>query len=236
MLGASHTGPHSQRPKFATGVTRAPWAVQLLNDADITVAGLQEFQAPQIRAFNQAATGWHAWPGLGSRAGVNSVVWRTSTWRPVQTHTLDIPYFGGRDVPMPYVLLRHVPTGRLVWFANFHNPADAHGPAQGWRNEAVRREVALVNRLHAGGTPVVVTGDFNDRDAFFCPLARGADVTSADGSHLTGSGCDLAPNPGVDWIVGTRDDLDFSDFHRLRGGLVARTSDHPFVWSRVTAH
>jgi endonuclease/exonuclease/phosphatase family protein len=234
-LGASHTGPRSQRPRFATGATRTPWAVQLLDNADITVAGLQEFQPPQIHVFNRVATGWRAWPGLGSRAGVNSLAWRTSTWRPVETHTLDIPYFGGRPVPMPYVLLRHVATGQRVWFANFHNPADAHGPAQRWRDEAVRREVALVNKLHADGTPVVVTGDFNDRDAFFCPFARGAGVTSADGSRLTSTGCRLAPQPGVDWIVGTRD-THFADFHRLRRDLVARTSDHPFVWTRATVH
>ena len=234
-LGASHTGPHSQRPRFATGATRTPWAVQLLDDADITVAGLQEFQPPQIQVFNRVATGWRAWPGLGSRAGVNSLAWRTSTWQPVETHTLDIPYFGGRPVPMPYVLLRHVATGQRVWFANFHNPADARGPAQRWRDEAVRREVALVNRRHADGTPVVVTGDFNDRDAFFCPFARGAGVTSADGSRLTSTGCRLAPQPGVDWIVGTRD-ADFADFHRLRRDLVARTSDHPLVWARATVH
>ncbi|GAA2152113.1 hypothetical protein GCM10009844_35100 [Nocardioides koreensis] len=234
-LGASHTGPRSQRPRFATGATRTPWAVQLLDDADITVAGLQEFQPPQIQVFNRVANGWRAWPGLGTRAGVNSIAWRTSTWHRVETHTLDIPYFGGRPVPMPYVLLRHVATGQLVWFANFHNPADAHGPAQRWRNEAVRREVALVNRLHANGTPVVVTGDFNDRDAFFCPFARGAGVASADGSRLTSTGCRLAPRPGVDWIVGTRD-TDFADFHRLRRNLVARTSDHPLVWARATVH
>ena len=236
MLGASHTGPGSERPQYASGPTRTPWAVQLLDNAGITVAGLQEFQTPQIQEFNKVATGWHAWPGLGTLGGVNSVIWRTGTWQPVQTHTIDIPYFGGSDVPMPYVLLRHVATGQLVWFANFHNPADAHGPAQRWRDEAVRREVALVNRLHADGTPVIVTGDANDRDRFFCPLASGAGVTSADGSHLTSSGCDLAPAPGVDWVVGTNDDLDFSDFHRVRGGLVSRTSDHPFVWAQATAH
>ena len=137
---------------------------------------------------------------------------------------------------MPYVLLRQVGTGRQVWFANFHNPADARGPAQRWRNEAVGREVALVNRLHSGGTPVVVTGDFNDRNAFFCPLASRARVASADGSHLTNTGCTLAPHPGVDWIVGTHDDVDFTDFHRIRGGLVSRTSDHPFVWARASLH
>jgi hypothetical protein len=191
-------------------------------------------QTPQGAVFDQLATGWQAWPGAGRLGAVNSLVWRTDVWQPVETHTADIPYFRGADVPMPYVLLRHATTGQQVWFANFHNPADAHGAAQRWRDEAVRREVALVNRLHADGTPVVVTGDFNDRDGFFCPLASGTGVTSADGSRVTGSGCEVAPQAGVDWVVGTADDVDFTDFHRLRGGLVARTSDHPFVWSQAT--
>ena len=233
-LGGSHTGPGSERPQYADGATRTPWAVQLLDEAGVSVAGLQEFQPPQIAVFDRVATGWQAWPGTGRLGGVNSLVWRTEAWQVLETHTLDIPYFAGADVPMPYVLLRHAGSGQRVWFANFHNPADAHGPAQQWREEAVRREAALVARLHADGTPVVVTGDFNDRDGFFCPLATGAGVVSADGSRVTGADCTLASGAGVDWVVGTADDVDFTDFHRVRGGLVASTSDHPLVWSQAT--
>jgi hypothetical protein len=79
-----------------------------------------------------------------------------------------------------------------------------------------------------------VTGDFNDRAGFFCPLASGAGVASADGSRVTDAACTLASGAGVDWVVGTADDVDFTDFHRVRGGLVARTSDHPLVWSQAT--
>jgi hypothetical protein len=229
-LGASHTV--GKRPR-ASGVTRTPWAVQLLRGANISVAGLQEFQPPQIKKFNRVATEYRAWPGLGSRSGVNSLVWRKDTWRPVAKHTVPIPYFHGIKVPMPYVLLRNTDTGQKVWFANFHNPADARGPAQHLRNAAVRREVALVNRLRSHGTPVVVTGDFNDRAEFFCPIARGTGVASADGSQLASGRCRLPRQTGVDWIVGTRK-VDFDQFHRVRTGLVRRTSDHPFVWSRAT--
>jgi hypothetical protein len=229
-LGASHTAGRQPR---ASGVARTPWAVRLLRGADISVAGLQEFQPPQIKRFNRVATEYRAWPGLGSRSGVNSLVWRKDTWRPVAKHTVPIPYFRGVMVPMPYVLLRNTDTGDRVWFANFHNPADARGPAQHLRNAAVRREVALVNRLRSHGTPVVVTGDFNDRAAFFCPISRGTGVASADGSHLTNGRCRLPRETGVDWIVGTRK-VDFDRFHRVRTGLVRRTSDHPFVWSRAT--
>ena len=112
-------------------------------------------------------------------------------------------------------------------------PGRRPGPAQHLRNAAVRREVALVNRLRVHGTPVVVTGDFNDRAEFFCPIARGTGVVSADGSHLTNGRCRLPRETGVDWVVGSRK-VGFDHFHRVRTGLVRRTSDHPFVWSRAT--
>ena len=49
---------------------------------------------------------------------------------------------------MPYVLLRNVESQRTVWFFNTHNPADAYGPAQQYRNRATALEVPA--RAHAG--------------------------------------------------------------------------------------
>ena len=50
---------------------------------------------------------------------------------------------------MPVVLLRDEATGLMVYFANFHNPADtAQYRNQGnWRAEATRIEIALQNQL-----------------------------------------------------------------------------------------
>ena len=39
---------------------------------------------------------------------------------------------------MPYLLMRHVATGRLIWIANFHNPAStrSRGDQSKWRTKA----------------------------------------------------------------------------------------------------
>ncbi|MEZ5191991.1 MAG: hypothetical protein R2734_05465 [Nocardioides sp.] len=47
---------------------------------------------------------------------------------------------------MPYVLLQHKVTGRGVWFFNTHNPADAHGNAQRWRDEGFAIEAPAGQR------------------------------------------------------------------------------------------
>ena len=122
-------------------------------------------------------------PGMKrSRSSLaNSIVWRSDVWQFVSGHTIDIPYFGGKPKPMPYILLRHVGTGREVWFANFHNPASVRGPAAHWRREAVSRESALANSLASNGTPVIMTGDMNDRAEFFCPMTARTQMHAANG-------------------------------------------------------
>ena len=154
------------------------------------IAGLQELQAPQYNTLRSVAPVWQVFPGPGLGPGpmANSVVWRSDVWTRVEAATVPIPYFGGRRVPMPYVKLQHNQTGQQVWFANFHNPADAHGPAQKWRNAAVAIEAQLANRLTADGTPLVMTGDFNDRAEFFCPITRSSSLRAANGGS-TGSAC-----------------------------------------------
>ena len=54
---------------------------------------------------------------------------------------------------MPQVLLRNVHTGRLVWFGNFHNPADKFHPAQAARIAATAIEAALANGFVTTATP-----------------------------------------------------------------------------------
>ena len=55
---------------------------------------------------------------------------------------------------------------------NTHNAADVHGGAQRWRNEATRRQVALVQRLRAAGKTVLLTGDMNEKKTYFCKMTR----------------------------------------------------------------
>ncbi|WP_121255282.1 endonuclease/exonuclease/phosphatase family protein [Nocardioides ferulae] len=232
VLGASHTTKGGRHAKFTDGVTRMGWAVQLLTGAGISVAGFQEFQPSQHAAFARQAPGWSVFPGpaMGHQALANAIVWREDVWELVDPNTIQIPYFGGRERPMPYVLLRHRETGQTVWFANFHNPADAHGPAQRWRDAAVGRQIALANQLSADGTPVIFTGDFNDREEFFCPMTANTSMRSASGGSV--SPCVPARPVKVDWIMGSAP-VSFSGYVATEEGLAGRTSDHPFMYAEA---
>lgn len=234
VLGAAHTAPGGTRPEFASGQTRMRWAMSVLRSANVSVAGLQEFEQPQHAVFQQAAPGWDVFPGLKrSRSSLaNSIVWRSDVWQLVSGHTIDIPYFGGKPKPMPYILLRHVGTGREVWFANFHNPASVRGPAAQFRREAVSRESALANRLASNGTPVIMTGDMNDRAEFFCPMTARTQMHAANGGSR-GAPCNPPANMRIDWILGSAG-VDFSGYEVRDGALVDRTSDHPFVVASAT--
>ena len=234
MLGASHTVPGGEHASHAAGPVRARWASGLLRGAGVTVAGLQELEPSQYAAFRAATPGWEAYPGtrLVRKSTANSIVWDSSVWTLAEARTIAIPYFHGRSTPMPYVRLRDRETGREVWFANFHNPANVQGPAARWRSVAVAREVELANGLTAGGAPLVMTGDMNDREAYFCPMTTRTQMHAALGGS-TGPGCKPPRDMTVDWIMGSPA-VQFSNYHSVRGGLVAKTSDHHFLWADAT--
>jgi hypothetical protein len=234
VLGASHTVRGGRHATYRSGVARMPGTISLITSHGVSVAGLQEFQPSQHGAFARSAPNWGVYPSVaaGREASANSIVWDQAVWELVDANTIAIPYFGGRLRPMPYILLRNLASEQLVWFANFHNPADAHGPAQRWRNAAVGREVALANALTADGTPVVFTGDMNDREAYYCPMTASTTLEAANGGSNVG-GCAPPDRMDVDWIMGSAP-VDFTLFESVREGLVRQTSDHPFVWAEAT--
>jgi hypothetical protein len=207
VLGAIHTSTkHSAHPRWPSGTSRMGRAVAMLRANDISVVGLQEFEVPQYHAFLGATGGaWGVYPGetLGSQPTDNSIAWRKADWTLVKADTTPIPYYGP-DIPMPHVLLRNTHTGQEVWFANYHNASDDHGPAQGKRDAAVKIEAALVKELSKDGTPVIETGDYNDRQQAACPMMSLADMHASDGATYAG-GCSvpMKPYPTVDWIFGT---------------------------------
>lgn len=232
VLGFGHTTKGGNKKGWVDGRTRTYWAVDQLRGHGASVVGLQEFQLEQSATFNSIAGGEYAvYPGAaGGRQGVqNSIAWRRADWAVVQANTIEIPYFNGGRMPMPYVLLRNLTTGQHVWFANFHNPADARGPAQGARNAAMAMQVDLFNRLGSEtGYPVITTGDFNEREEVLCRFAASAGMTSADGGYADASGCHTPQRMQVDWIFGTSQ-VTFSNYLADRSPYVARTSDHPLV-------
>ncbi len=236
VLGSSHT---AGKARMASGVTRVRTAASLLNIHGVDVVGFQELQPDQYRAFLGTAGGaFDVYPGLAAGPlGVdNSIAWRTSEWTLRESHTVPIPYFGGNLRPMPYVLLEHNATGRKIWVANFHNPASnsKRGNNDRHRAAAAAREVALANQLfNDTGYPVFVTGDMNDREAYFCRMTGGAPMVAANGGSNDG-GCNPPPYPmPVDWIFG-HEMVTFSGYVRDEGPLVRRTSDHPMIRATAT--
>jgi hypothetical protein len=235
LLGNSHTARGGDRKGWASGATRMRWAVSLVNGADVDVVGFQEFQGPQFRVFESiAGAAFDAYPGMSQGAGPvqNSIAWRTARWQLVESHLVMVPYFFGRMRPMPYVKLRSVATGQEVWFLNVHNPADKFGGAQRWRDRATTIEANLVNRLHSDGTPVILTGDLNDRERAFCSLTSRTTLEAANGGSSAG-GCRPPAQMAVDWILGSSE-LEWPTYVKQQQGLVRRTTDHPFVWAQAS--
>lgn len=235
LLGSSHTKGGGESARLGSGPQRMGGALSLLASHGISVVGFQEFQPDQRSAFASRAKGWAMYPGLslGRRAGENSVAWRLDTWELVKPALVPIPYFNGNIRPMPYVLLRHKPTGVQAYFSTFHNPADS-GRFQGQqrhRTAATTREISLFNQLEASGIPQFVTGDMNERDEYFCRVTGSTPLIAAAGGSNNG-GCAVPKPTQIDWIFGSPG-VTFGGYVVDRGDLVRRTTDHPVVVTQV---
>jgi hypothetical protein len=231
VLGSSHTRGRGGRP---AGVTRIGGAARLV--AGTPLVGLQELQSDQTASLARRLPGYGIYPGnsLGRPHSENSLMWRQDLFTPLELHTIGIPYHRGRTRQMPYVKLRHV-SGTEVWAANFHNPASTQraGNNGRWRRVAVQREIALARRLQADGTPVIFTGDFNDRSAFFCPIVRSGALRASNGGDAGPGFCRVPGGAPVDWIVGSPD-ISWSGYTVSRSRRVRWTSDHPLVAATAT--
>jgi endonuclease/exonuclease/phosphatase family metal-dependent hydrolase len=240
ILGANHTdGPKAnKRSRFAPSTVRTPRTLLSLDLNGVDVVGFQEMQAKQVDQFMAKAQGkWGLYPGrqLSNYAAHNSIGWRTAQWKLVEANTVPITYFNGQLVPMPFVLLRHLPTGRLVWFANFHNPASTktRPPQAKWRAKAKAAQVALANRLHESGVPLVLTGDMNERETYFCAMTTKAPMKSASGGSWGASACKPPKDVRIDWVFGANY-LRFDNYRVNRGDLVQKITDHPMIVADVT--
>ncbi len=237
VLGSSHTTARGNRPAMAPGTTRIRWAASLLARHSVDVVGFQEFQLDQQRAFLRHTDGrWDIYPGFskGGRGSNNSIAWRRDRWQVVSANTIPIPYFNGSRWPMPVVLLRNKETGLSAFFSNFHNPASTKNhPNQGrWRRMAALLEASLVNRLRARTDhPVFLVGDLNERRSAFCLMTGRAGMIAANGGSNDGR-CRPPRNMSIDWVFGSRD-VRFSDYLADRSPMVARTTDHPMIVSKV---
>jgi hypothetical protein len=238
VLGANHTRRGGTHPGFAPANVRTGYLVELLDLRGLDVAGLQEFQRPQYDTFMSLTQGaWGAYPGgeLNNYATHNSIVWRTSEWELVQAKTISVPYFYGKLVEMPYVLLRNLDSGRLVWFANFHNPASSkrRGDQSKWRTRAAALQVQLANQLWSTGVPLILTGDMNEKASYFCKMTVNAPMKSASGGSYGTSACRAPASSRIDWVFGSNF-VKFSGYDVRRGPLIRKTTDHPMVIADVS--
>lgn len=232
VLGASHTARSSRYSAYPTRMVRA---VNLFNARGLDVIGTQEFQEVQFDYFMDSGYGntfgAHYWDPEGRRRDTeNAIIWRQSTMEFVSGTTYDIPYFGGNIRHVPVVLLRHRSSGRTAYFLNVHNPADVRGNAAGWRAKAIQIEKDKIIELRRTGRPVFITGDFNDRQAAFCPLT--ASKLTISPNSIPSMACAYPRQSSIDWIFAAGQTR-FSYFLRDTSTQVARISDHPIVIARA---
>src|SRR4051794_11442415 len=233
VLGAIHT-EHSSR--FDTYDVRMPKAIQLMNDYDFTVVGLQEFEQPQYEQWAaQVGTAWSAYPGmeLGRRPVQNSIIWRNDTWSLVEKHTYNIYYFHGNVVPEPYVLLRNKATGDEVWVINTHNPANTHGPAEHWRNLDEGIQINLVKQLEGTGAPVLLTGDFNEKADVYCNVTGHTDTQASNPGSWEGGTCHPPRYIRIDWQFRSPG-LQSRNYTALDSDFVHQITDHKVICSDLT--
>lgn len=236
VLGSSHTARIGGNKRgFASGPTRMGMAYSLISQADLDVIGFQEFEESQYSRFRSlAGSRWDVYPGPSLDRGSirDSIAWRTDVWKLVEANSIAIPYFGGDLIRRPVIKLENIESGREVWFFNTHNPASTpnHGNNAHWRGVAVSIQIRLANELGADGTPVVFTGDYNDRAEVFCPIVGGTELEAANGGGYSG-GCDTPDRMDVDWIFGSG--MEFSGFVSASQGVIGRVSDHPFIYAEA---
>lgn len=204
--------------------------IQVLRNHQVDVVGLQEFEAPQANLFRRRAGGTYAyWHPAGKSA--NAIAWRRDRFALVGTLTQPVHYFGGKVQPMPGVLLEdlHNPAFKF-WVLNVHNPASTrwHPGNQRWRNVDMVKEHALAQRLVAGGTPVLFTGDMNEKASAFCAFTRDGVLQAAQGGSHENGQCRPPGMKKIDWIFGSHHVL-FNNFRIDRSPLVQKTTDHSVV-------
>ncbi len=237
VLGYNHTVKGGDAKGYAGGVKRMEYAYKIIQHHNVNVVGFQELQPQQYEKFNKL-TGkrWSLYPGdrLERISMHNSIAWKTHKWERVDVDYINIPYFYGDPVKMPIVELRNKKSGQLVYFANFHNPADSYGNAQKWRDQARRKEIKLANRKVGEGIPLVITGDMNEREKYFCNMVAKSPMHAANGGKNGHEApCDTPEPMGIDWIFGSKH-MQFEDYAKVETKLVHKTTDHPFVVARAT--
>lgn len=238
LLGHSHTERGGKFARMSSGAVRLKRTSRLLRRHTIDVVGLQEVHPPQYKRLGRdlARYSYYPGPGVAQRNKQNLVAWKKSRFSLVRGTSVLIPYKRGRLVPMPVVKLRDKASGETFWAVTVHNAPGKTAKARASRAKAVKKQVALTNRLRATGSPVFMTGDMNDRVGYFCRYTAGGAMVAAAGGYRSATRCTPPParRAQIDWVFGSRRDVSFSGYQFVRSPAVRRTSDHPLVLARAT--
>ena len=232
VLGSQHTRPGGDRTRFPRASVRSRGAARLIAAHRVAVLGTQELQPDQLKAL-RSRTGMAAWPGRrwGRKETDNSVLYNAHRFKLISGSRFVIPFMG-RPRPQPILRLKARATGRQFYVVNTH--PSAHGGRYATeRRRGERKLVSVVKRLRATGHPVLVTGDMNDREQFYCRVAPPARLVAANGgSYARGCRPPHSPIP-VDWVLGGKR-TGWTDYWRDTRPVERRISDHFLV--SATAH
>ena len=223
VLGSQHTDADGPRKGYPPASVRTPEAANLVLKHGVDILGAQELQADQLRGL-QARTGMAAYPGFswGEAETDNSILYDPGLFELVSGSRFTAPFMG-RLRPQPIVRLRHLATGRELYVVNTH-PSAGDGQYVAERRRGQAALVSVVNDLQSSGLPVLVTGDMNDREEFYCRVVPAAGLVASNGGSY-GSGCQPPPSPlPVDWVVGSG--VTWSGYWRDTTPVDQRTSDH----------
>lgn len=223
VLGSQHTAPGGDRRNFPPASVRSVAAANLIAKHGLDIVGTQELQADQLRAL-QGRTGMAAYPGFswGEAETDNSILYDAGVFELVEASQFTITFMG-RARPQPIVRLRHRATGSEFYVVNTH-PSAGGGVYLAERRRGQATLVSVVNNLKATGLPVLVTGDMNDREDFYCQVVPRAGLSAPNGGSYS-AGCRPPPSPlPVDWVVGSG--VTWSGYWRDTTPVDQRTSDH----------
>ena len=225
ILGSNHT--QGGRGGYASGTNRAYSATQMLLARGASIIGFSEIQRDQLAVFTNNAPSYGVYPGdsVGSGGIPTTLAWDTGVWSLVEAHTVTIP-FSGQLRPAPVVKLASVATGAEVWVMNVHNSPQG---MEGERERAEAIEIAKVRELEATGIPIIVTGDFNEREEALCAFT----ATSLQ-SAVGGGYCYPPPQPmRVDWIFAS-ESFSVNSWDVTRAAPVPYITDHAALFARLS--
>ncbi len=226
ILGSQHTAGGGSG--YARGTSRAYTATQMLLARGSSIIGFSEIQNDQLAVFRNNAPGYDVYPGtaLGNAGVPQTLAWNTSVWRLVEAQVVYVP-FSGQSRPQPVVKLANVASGVEIWVMNVHNSPQG---MEGERDRAEAIELAKVNELTAGGTPMIVMGDFNEKQEILCRVTAATSLESVIG----GGSCYPPPQPmRVDWIFASPS-FNFGSYEVTRAAPVPYITDHAVLFSRLS--